>query len=318
MIKVYSRADGRIKPATIDTDTFLSTNFDNVVWIDMISPSAAEIAAVETTLGLELPTRQETEEIEYSARYWEDDLSITINTYFLLKQDNNTYINETVSFTLCNQYLVSIRFSELRLFTEFSRKVILTPSAFRDGVYVLAGIIEQRVELDADILEALAKEIVSASRHNLKSIADRDSFLEYITSFEDMNMTIRENLIDKQRILSALLKSRRIPEDLRREFTTMIKDVNSLVMTANFNFERLDFLQDLFLNHLSVEQNKVIKIFTVMSVIFLPPTLIASIYGMNFRILPELEWQLGYPLAICLMVLSGVLPIYIFKKKGWF
>jgi len=318
MIKVYSRADGRIKPATIDTDTFLSTSFDNVVWIDMISPSAEEIAAVETTLGLELPTRQETEEIEYSARYWEDDQSITINTYFLLKQENNTYINETVSFTLCNQYLVSIRFSELRLFTEFSRKVILTPSAFRDGVYVLAGIIEQRVELDADILEALAKEIVSASRHNLKSIADRDSFLEYITSFEDMNMTIRENLIDKQRILSALLKSRRIPEELRREFTTMIKDVNSLVMTANFNFERLDFLQDLFLNHLSVEQNKVIKIFTVMSVIFLPPTLIASIYGMNFRILPELEWQLGYPLAICLMVLSGVLPIYIFKKKGWF
>lgn len=318
MIKVYSRVDGRIKPATIDTDTFRSTNFDTVVWVDMISPSAAEIAAVETTLGLELPTRQETEEIEYSARYWEDDRSITINTYFLLKQDNNTYINETVSFTLCNQYLVSIRFSELRLFTEFSRKVILTPSAFRDGVYVLAGIIEQRVELDADILEALAKEIVSASRHNLKSIADRDSFLEYITSFEDMNMTIRENLIDKQRILSALLKSRRIPEDLRREFTTMIKDVNSLVMTANFNFERLDFLQDLFLNHLSVEQNKVIKIFTVMSVIFLPPTLIASIYGMNFRVLPELEWQLGYPLAICLMVLSGVLPIYIFKKKGWF
>lgn len=97
----------------------------------------------------------------------------------------------------------------------------------------------------------------------------------------------------------------------------MIKDVNSLITSANFNFERLDYLQNLFLNHLSIEQNKVIKIFTVMSVIFLPPTLIASIYGMNFRFLPELEWQFGYPVALGLIVLSAILPIYIFRKKGW-
>jgi magnesium transporter len=97
----------------------------------------------------------------------------------------------------------------------------------------------------------------------------------------------------------------------------MMKDVNSLITSANFNFERLDYLQNLFLNHLSMEQNKVIKIFTVMSVIFLPPTLIASIYGMNFRFLPELEWQYGYPVALGLIIISAVLPIYIFKKKGW-
>jgi magnesium transporter len=97
----------------------------------------------------------------------------------------------------------------------------------------------------------------------------------------------------------------------------MIKDVNSLVTTANFNFERLDYLQNLFLNFMSIEQNKVIKIFTVMSVIFLPPTLIASIYGMNFKYLPELGLTFGYPLALCLIVVSAVLPLYIFKRKGW-
>lgn len=97
----------------------------------------------------------------------------------------------------------------------------------------------------------------------------------------------------------------------------MIKDVNSLVTTANFNFERLDYLQNLFLNFMSIEQNKVIKIFTVMSVIFLPPTLIASIYGMNFKYLPELNLSFGYPLALCLIVVSAVLPLYIFKRKGW-
>jgi magnesium transporter len=318
MIKLYSRVDGRIKSSAIELDRLDSLDSETIVWIDLVSPLPEEIIAVEKSLNVELPTRQESEEIEYSARFWEDEHHITINTYFLLRQENSGYVNETVSFTLHDQFLVTIRFSELRIFTEFARKLLLSPSAFRDGAHVLAGILEQRIELDADILEALAKEIVSASRHNLKSIADRDSFLEYITSFEDMNMTIRENLIDKQRILSALLKSWRIPEELRREFTTMIKDVNSLVITANFNFERLDFLQDLFLNHLSVEQNKVIKIFTVMSVIFLPPTLIASIYGMNFKSLPELEWQFGYPIALFLMVVSGVLPVYIFKRKGWF
>jgi magnesium transporter len=97
----------------------------------------------------------------------------------------------------------------------------------------------------------------------------------------------------------------------------MIKDVNSLVISANFNFERLDYLQNLFLNYMSMEQNKVIKIFTVMSVIFLPPTLIASIYGMNFRFLPELEWKLGYPIALGLIIISAILPIYIFTKRGW-
>jgi magnesium transporter len=318
MIRLYSRVDGRIKSSVIETEQLGSIESGALVWIDLVSPLPEEITAVEKSFDLELPTRQESEEIEYSARFWEDEQHITINTYFLLRQENNAYVNETVSFTLHDRFLVTIRFSELRIFTEFSRKLLLSPSAFRDGAYVLAGILEQRIELDADILEALAKEIVSASRHNLKSIADRDSFLEYITSFEDVNMTIRENLIDKQRILSALLKSWRIPDELRREFTTMIKDVNSLVITANFNFERLDFLQDLFLNHLSVEQNKVIKIFTVMSVIFLPPTLIASIYGMNFKFFPELDWRFGYPVALLLMVVSGVLPVYIFKKKGWF
>jgi magnesium transporter len=128
---------------------------------------------------------------------------------------------------------------------------------------------------------------------------------------------LRENLTDKQRIISSLLKSSRVPESLKKEFTMMMKDVNSLVSSANFNFERLDYLQSIFLNFMSVEQNKVIKIFTVMSVIFLPPTLIASIYGMNFRLIPELEWRYGYPLALLLIVASAVLPIYIFKKKGW-
>ncbi|RNC66036.1 MAG: magnesium and cobalt transport protein CorA [Desulfuromonadales bacterium] len=316
MIKAFTRSDGYIRSTVIDLEQLAELEARPLIWLDLVSPSHEELSAVEERLKIELPTRQESEEIEFSARFWEDDAGITINTYFLVKQPDKAH-NETVSFALKDHFIVTIRFSDLRIFTEFSRKLVLNPSAFRDGAHVLSGILDLRVEVDADILEALSKEIVNIGRMDLKSFADSSKFLEYITSFEDINITIRENLTDKQRVLSSLLKSGKIPEDLKKEFSMMIKDVNSLIISANFNFERLDYLQNLFLNYLSVEQNKVIKIFTVMSVIFLPPTLIASIYGMNFRHLPELELPYGYPLALTLIVISAVLPLYIFKRKGW-
>ncbi|MDQ7055157.1 MAG: CorA family divalent cation transporter [Persephonella sp.] len=130
-------------------------------------------------------------------------------------------------------------------------------------------------------------------------------------------MTIRENLIDKQRILSSLLKSYKVPKEVREELRIMIKDVNSLIEYTTFNFERLDYLQNTFLGLLNIQQNQVIKIFTIMSVIFLPPTLIASIYGMNFHFMPELDWKYGYPFAsypydnICIDTSDS------FQEKGW-
>ncbi|NPA53700.1 MAG: magnesium and cobalt transport protein CorA, partial [Aquificae bacterium] len=144
-----------------------------------------------------------------------------------------------------------------------------------------------------------------------------EQILETISYYEDFNMTIRENLIDKQRILSSLLKSYKIPKEVREELRIMIKDINSLIDYTTFNFERLDYLQNTFLGLLNIEQNQVIKIFTIMSVIFLPPTLIASIYGMNFHFMPELDWKYGYPMAIILMIISAIIPLLVFKKKGW-
>lgn len=316
MIKAFSRKDETFKAVTVELDQLATLDRDSLVWLDLISPTAEESAAVEEALGIELPTRQESEEIEFSSRYWEDFSSIAINTYFFVRQADKAF-NETISFIVKDRFIVTIRFGEQRIFTEISRKLRLNPSAFRDGLDVLSGILGIRVDVDADILEMLSKEIVSIGRKDLKSFEDPGTFLEYITSFEDINITLRENLTDKQRILSSLLKSPKVPEHLKKEFSMMIKDINSLVISANFNFERLDYLQNLFLNHLSVEQNKVIKIFTVMSVIFLPPTLIASVYGMNFRLIPELNWAFGYPMALGLIVASAVLPLYIFKKKGW-
>ena len=316
MIRVFYNANGTISSHLINSDEIDLIEAVNLIWVDMLSPSMAEISEMDKKLGLDLPSRQETEEIEFSARYWEDEFGITINTYFLAKQDTTT-TNETVSFTMKDNFVVTIRFVELPVFGDFIRKLTLNPSHFTSGAWVMGGILEMRIEDDADTLEAVSREIATIARLNPSNFEDTKKFLSYIADFEATNITIRENLTDKQRVLSSLMKTGKIPGALKSDFSIMIKDVNSLITSANFNFERLDYLQNLFLNFLSIEQNKVIKIFTVMSVIFLPPTLIASIYGMNFRHLPELELTYGYPLALCMIVVSAVLPLYIFKKKGW-
>ena len=316
MIKVYYNANGVISSHLISGDEIDLIESKQLIWVDMLSPSMTEVSELDKKLGLDLPTRQETEEIEFSARYWEDEFGITINTYFLVKQ-GTVASNESVSFTLKDNFVITIRFRELPVFGDFTRKLALNPSHYTDGARVMGGILEMRIEDDADTLEAVSREIAGIARLNPNNFDDTKKFLSYMADFEATNITIRENLTDKQRVLSSLLKSSKMPSPLKSDFSIMIKDVNSLVTTANFNFERLDYLQNLFLNFMSIEQNKVIKIFTVMSVIFLPPTLIASIYGMNFKYLPELALPYGYPLALCLIVISAVLPLYIFKKKGW-
>jgi magnesium transporter len=316
MIKAFIRQEDTFKSVTLEPEEVESLDISTLAWLDLFSLTPEESTVVERVLKLELPTRQESEEIEYSSRYWEDENGIWINTSFLVKQADEV-VSETVSFILKNNYLATVRFSDLRILTEFSRKLRLNPRAFHGGTDVLSGILAMRVDIDADLLEHLSKEIVNIGRKEPQSFKNPSEFLDYISSFEVTNITFRENLSDKQRVISSLLKSSTISDAHKKELSMMIKDVNSLIISANFNFERLDYLQNLFLNYLNMEQNKVIKIFTVMSVIFLPPTLIASIYGMNFQAMPELQWKFAYPLVLVLIAISAVLPIYIFKRKGW-
>lgn len=291
-------------------------NLNNILWIDLMSPTEDEKQWTENTFNIHFPSKQEMEEIEISSRYWEDEETITINAYFLVHEAEGAK-NETVTFILTLNTLITIRYRELRTFSEVVKRIMSNPRHFEDGYYILASILDIRIDSDADTLEFITKEITKLSRLVFTGIDITQQILESISYYEDYNMTIRENLMDKQRLLSALLKSYKVPKPLREEFRIMIKDVNSLIDYANFNFDRLDYLQNTFLGLLNIEQNKVMKIFTLMSVIFLPPTLIAAIYGMNFQYMPELGWKYGYPLTLILMVLSAITPLYIFKKKGW-
>ena len=316
MVNCYIKKGNRLN--VIEGIEFLENNEDrnSVIWIDMLLPTIEEVRAVEEMFDIEFPTKQETEEIELSSRYWEENNRIEINSYFLIN-DNKSAFNETVSFILQGSLLISVRYKKLQSFDTFTKKLLLSPREFKNGYSIFCQIIDIRIDADADIIENLSKEITKIRKHVFTDYSnDDEEILEKISTFEDLNMKIRENLTDKQRILNSLLKSQKFVDD-KHEIPVMLKDIKSLIDHTNFNFERLDYLQNIFIGILSIEQNKVIKIFTIVNVIFLPPTLIASIYGMNFDFIPELHWEYGYLISIIFMVIASITPILIFKKKGW-
>ena len=319
MISCYIKKGNKLNVLEgVESLESLESNDDknNVIWIDMLLPTIEEIRAVENMFDMQFPTKQETEEIELSSRYWEENNRIEINSYFLIN-DNNSAFNETVSFILQGNLLISVRYKKLQSFDTFTKKLLISPREFKTGYSIFCQIIDIRIDADADTIENLSKEITKIRKHVFTDYSnDDEEILEKISTFEDLNMKIRENLTDKQRILNSLLKSQKFVDD-KHELPIMLKDIKSLIDHTNFNFERLDYLQNIFIGILSIEQNKVIKIFTIVNVIFLPPTLIASIYGMNFDLIPELHWEYGYVISIILMVISSITPILIFKKKGW-
>ncbi|ACN99659.1 magnesium and cobalt transport protein CorA [Sulfurihydrogenibium azorense Az-Fu1] len=288
-----------------------------ILWIDVYNPSQEEINWVVENFNIEFPSIQEREDIEISSRYWEEEDSVTINTFFLIREGENAF-NETVSFIIKNNYIITVRYRELKTFSEFARRLMTNPSVYKTGYHIFSSILEIKIASDSDVLENVSKEISKLGKVVSSGNLDvTETVFESISYYEDLNMTIRESLIDKQRVLSSLLKSYKLPPDVREEIRILIKDVNSLIDYTKFNFERLNYLQNTFLGLLNIEQNKVIKIFTVIATIFIPPTLIASIYGMNFENMPELHWKYGYYFSLLLMVLTATVPLYFFKKRGW-
>ena len=287
----------------------------SVIWIDMFLPTVEEVKTIESIFDIEFPTKQESEEIELSSRYWEEANRIEINSYFLIN-DRKDPVNETVSFILQDDLLISVRYKRLASFNASIKKLLATPREYTTGYSIFSQIIDIRIDADADIVENLSKDIAAIRKQAFDDDIDNEDLLEQMSIFENLNMKIRENLTDKQRILNSLLKSQKVTDN-KSELSIMLKDIRSLIEHTNFNFERLDYLQNIFVGLLSVEQNKVIKIFTIVNVIFLPPTLVASIYGMNFNIMPELEWEFGYLFSVGIMILSAITPLIIFRKKGW-
>ncbi len=308
-IRLFYHKDGAIRLSR-SIDFLKKTPTEQFLWIDLNDVDEEIESQLEDYLKIYIQEEEEMIEIETSSRYIETRDTLVVNTNFLL----STYDRNPVSFILKNNILISVRSEELGSFTETVKKIFSNPQNYPTGYHVFLGLFETRIEFDADMIENITQEITNLS-NNIQE-ADEDALLQ-IKNLQEKTMMLRENIIDKQRAISNMLKSNLIPHDLRSKLTILIKDINSLIEHIRFSFDRLDYLQDTFLGFVNIQQNKIIKIFTVVSVIFMPPTLIASIYGMNFHFMPELSWKWGYLFSIFLMIASSIIILIFFKKKKY-
>ena len=315
MITIYLKQYNKIV-RNADVRLFDDLGYDDILWIDLLSPTIKEQKAVENFLEINLQTRQQVEEIESSSKYSETENAIICNSNFFIPNPEAFSI-EPVSFIITEGVLVSVRTSEFRTFTESAKRLQMNYRAYSTGYHLLISILEVRIDFDADLVEALAKNIATLSKNmNLSEHIDKET-LKQISHMQENTMLIRENIFDRQSILSGILRSERFPNDIYPKLQLMIKDVNSLINHADFSSERLDYMQDTALGLINIEQSNVTKIFTVAALFFMPPTMIASIYGMNFESIQELRWQYGYEFALGLMVLVSALTYLFFRWKKW-
>lgn len=311
-LKIFYKENDKIKMAK-STAILKELDKKDIIWIDLLDVSDKTEDILETFLKIDIQEDEEMEEIEMSSRYIQTDDSIVINSNFMCEN----YELEPVNFVLKNNILVTTRDLELGSFNETMRKIFVNSRNYPTGFHVLTALLETRVEKDADMIEDTTDLITKLSTEiNVSDSVDED-FLIQIKDLQEKVTSIRQNIMDKQRVISNLLKCDFYPEELQPRLTMIIKDINSLYDYTRFGFDRLDYLQDTFLGLVNIEQNKIIKIFTIVNVIFLPPTLIASMYGMNFDFMPELHWTWGYPFSLALMVVCTLLILLIFKIKKW-
>ena len=315
MITIYLKQYNKIV-RNADVRLFDDLGYDDILWIDLLSPTIKEQKAVENFMEINDQTGQQVEELERSSKYSETENAIICNSNFFMPTGDSFSI-EPVSFIIAEGVLVSVRFNEFRTFTESAKRLQMNYRAFPTGYHLLISILEVRIDFDADLVEALAKNIAALSKEISLSDSVDKQMLTRISHLQENTMLIRENIFDRQRILSGLLRSERFTNDIYPKLQLMIKDVNSLINHADFSSERLDYMQDTALGLISIEQSNVTKIFTVASLFFLPPTMIASIYGMNFVGIQELHWKYGYPFALGLMVLASALTYLFFRWKKW-
>ena len=318
MISIFYKDNGRITISNSEKD-LKSMLAADVVWIDLVEPSGDEKRAVEAFLEMEIQSRAQAEEIESSSRYFETDDAIFANTNFLTPGDNE-YMMQPVSFTLKDNVLTTLREVPLRSFTELQRRMQVNPRLYPSGFSVFATILDQRVDLDADMIELLSKEISQyAKRIEGREDIDDELLLD-ISQMQENAMVVRENVVDKQRLLSNLMKSTQVPRALETRLSVLLQDISSLINHSNFCFERLEYLQDTVLGLINLEQNKIMKVFTLVSVFLMPPTLIVGFYGMNVRLpmigadTPNASFW-NWIIIIGLMLVTCAAIWLVFKKK---
>ena len=312
MINIFYRLGGKVDYCQSETE-FAKLAREDVLWIDLLDPTGEEKRATERFLGTEIQSRAQAEEIESSSRFSESDTAIFANTNYLTPSDDE-YISSPVSFILVGNTLTTLREVPLRSITSLQQKLCAKPSLFPGGWSVFVAMLDQRVDLDADMVEILGKDTARFTKRINQQEDINEDFLLDINQLQENTMVVRENVVDKQRLISNILKSDRFPASLEPRLNVLLQDIASLINHANFNFERLEYLQDTVLGLINLDQNRIMKIFTIISLLIMPATLVASFYGMNVK-LPLDGLNLAWLLIIGVMGLLAFALWFAFKKK---
>jgi magnesium transporter len=300
---------------------------ESAVWIDLVKPTAAEDKAVERLAGIAVPTREDMQEIEVSSRLYVENGARYMTATLMCAADTAPRTT-AVTFILSSHRLVTVRYDEPRPFVLVENKLARGCAPGITGEMVLMELLDAVIDRNADILEraggemdAISHEIFEPSGAARTGHAKRYSdILIAIGRKGDLTSKVRESLVSIGRVVTfvaASVDGVKWSKEMREQLKTMQRDVISLTDHASYLSNKITFMLDAMLGVVNLEQNNIIKLFSVMAVVLMPPTLIASIYGMNFKVMPELEWQHGYPFAVLMMVLAAVAPYMYFRWKKW-
>jgi len=297
------------------------------VWIDLLHPTREEERDVEKRLGILLPTREEMAEIEVSSRLYQEGGAYFMTATVLHRAETATPEATAITIVLTERTLITIRYAEPRAFAMFLARAARGDASAGSAIEVLVGLLEAIIDREADIIEGIQAQAdrlgqsIFEMRGGTATRTKRfEVVLKQIGRLGEITSKLRDSMLSLSRLLTYLTQvatSRGDSPSVREQIRTAGRDVQSLSDHLGYLNSRLTFMLDASLGLVSIEQNQIIKLFSVAAVALLPPTLIASIYGMNFRVMPELEWSFGYPLALVLMVLSAVVPFIYFRRKGW-
>ncbi|THF50915.1 magnesium/cobalt transporter CorA [Allorhizobium terrae] len=324
MIRAY-RCDGTVDVILpSDAPTRLA---DDILWVDLLNPDKTEERLAETLLAMPLPTRDDLKDIEPSSRLYTDDHGVYMTASLICKAESNVPELADVAFILGGNRIVTVRYAEPKSFGLFAAALARNQVNCSKGSVLLMRLLETVVDRTAEVLEiagarldALSSDVfIERKLHKSRPPHFLEDKLVDIASYHRLVSKTRDSLVSLSRLVSFLASADPVKasEDAKELCMVVAHDVHSLSEHAGFISSNISFMLDASLGLINVEQNAIIKIFSIASVVFLPPTLVASIYGMNFHVMPELNWHFGYPVALFFMVVSAVVPFLFFRWKGW-
>jgi magnesium transporter len=324
MLSVYIPSEASLKKAALADPASLP---ENAVWIDLVKPTMEEDHAVERLAGIAIPTREDMQEIEISSRLYIENGARYMTATLMCHSDTDMPRTTAVTFILAGHRLVTVRYDVPRPFALVENKLARSCMPGITGEMVLMELVDAVIDRCADILERVGADVDQVSHDIFEPESERHGHAKQYSQIliaigrkGDLTSKVRESLVSVGRVvtfLSAVMEGVKWSKDMREQLKTMQRDVASLTDHASYLSNKITFVLDAMLGVVNLEQNNIIKLFSVMAVVLMPPTLIASIYGMNFKVMPELEWVHGYPYALVLMVAAAIVPYLVFKWKKW-